>query len=131
MNEFKCLLAHSFNRIYMRKDLKSEKIRQNLDAVAAAKIFTYVTAMTYFSISNTHLNSAGMMLPPIEFAFKRFAEILLTGQYANTLLMRRFLIPNGDSNNYITSISHYNRKFRLFIQGKTEVTTAVERYCYV
>ena len=91
MNEFKCLLAQSFYRIYMRKDLKSEKIRQNLNAVAAVKIFTYVTAMTYFSISNTHLNSAGMMLPPIEFAFKGRAEILLTGQYANTLLMRRFL----------------------------------------
>ena len=37
----------------MRTLLKSEKIRQNLDAVAAAKYFTYVTAMTYFSIGNT------------------------------------------------------------------------------
>ena len=89
MNELKCLLAQSFNRIYMRKELKSERIRQNPDAVAAAKIFTYVTAMTYFSISNTHLNLAGMMLPLIEFAFKRFAEILLTEQYANTLLYKK------------------------------------------
>lgn len=32
---------------------KSEKIRQNLGAVAAAKNFTYVTAMTYFSIVGT------------------------------------------------------------------------------
>ncbi len=38
----------------MRTLLKSEKIRQNLDAVAAAKYFTYVTAMIYFSIGNTN-----------------------------------------------------------------------------
>ena len=57
----------SFHRICMRILPKSEKIRQNLDAVAAAKYFTYVTAMTYFSIGNTnpigtHLSLAGMML---------------------------------------------------------------------
>ena len=49
----------------MRTLLKSEKIRQNLDAVAAAEYLTYVTAMTYFSIGNiigTHLSLAGMML---------------------------------------------------------------------
>ena len=38
----------------MRTLLKSEKVRQNLDAVAAAEYFTYVTAMTYFSIGNTN-----------------------------------------------------------------------------
>ena len=38
----------------MRTLLKSEKIRQNLGAVAAAKYFTYVTAMTYFGIGNTN-----------------------------------------------------------------------------
>ena len=55
-----------FDWICMRILFKSKKIRQNLDAVAAAKYFTYVTAMTYFSISNTikmHLSLAGMMLP--------------------------------------------------------------------
>ena len=41
----------------MRTLLKSEKIRQNLDAVAAAEYFTYVTAMTYFSIGNTIWNA--------------------------------------------------------------------------
>ena len=63
---------------------KSKKIRQNLDAVAAAKYFTYVTAMTYFSIGNTHLSLAGMMLPQnIYFTLNKVAGILLTGQYAN------------------------------------------------
>ena len=71
----------------MRTLLKSEKIRQNLDAVAAAEYFTYVTAMTYFSIGNiigTHLSLAGMMLTA-EYIFHplRVAGILLTGQYAN------------------------------------------------
>lgn len=42
-----------FYRICMRTLMKSEKIRQNLGAVAAAEYFTYVTAMTYFSIVGT------------------------------------------------------------------------------
>ena len=37
----------------MRTLMKSEKIRQNLGTVAAAEYFTYVTAMTYFSIVGT------------------------------------------------------------------------------
>ena len=57
---------------------KSEKIRQNLDAVAAAEYFSYVTALTYFSIGNTiemHLSLAGMMLPQnIYFAHKGLRE---------------------------------------------------------
>ena len=66
MNELSNFKTQSFYRICMRILPKSEKIRQNLDAVAAAEYFTYVTAMTYFSICNiigTHLNLAGMMLP--------------------------------------------------------------------
>ena len=62
----KTLFQVSANNLLMTKFLKSEKIRQNLDAVAAAGYFTYVTAMTYFSIGNTigtHLSLAGMMLP--------------------------------------------------------------------
>ena len=46
----KTLFQVSANSLLMTKLPKSEKIRQNLDAVAAAKYFTYVTAMTYFSI---------------------------------------------------------------------------------
>ena len=66
MNEENDFKTQSFHRVCMRTLLKPEKIRQNLDAVAAAKYFSYVTAMTYFSIGNTikmHLSLAGMMLP--------------------------------------------------------------------
>ena len=104
----------------MRTLLKSEKIRQNLGAVAAAKYFTYVTAMTYFSIGNTigmHLSLAGMMLTA-EYTFHplRVAGILLTGQYA--------IILNGDRDNKHTSIYRYKGKYNQFISGNREVTPA-------
>ena len=69
----------------MRTLLKSEKIRQNLDAVAAAEYFTYVTAMTYFSIGNTNAPEFSRYDATAEYIFHpyRVAGILLTGQYAN------------------------------------------------
>ena len=71
----------------MRTLLKSEKIRQNLGAVAAAKYFTYVTAMTYFSIGNTIWHAPEFSRYDanrrIYFTLNKVAGILLTGQYAN------------------------------------------------
>ena len=80
----------------MRTLLKSEKIRQNLGAVAAAKYFTYVTAMTYFSIGNTigtHLSLAGMMLTA-----EYISPITGCGNITNRAICQQgiHLILNGD-----------------------------------
>ena len=77
---------------------KSEKIRQNLDAVAAAKYFSYVTAKTYFSIGNTNAPEFSRYDANrrIYFTLNKVAGILLTGQYAN----RKYsFILNGDRDN--------------------------------
>ena len=81
MNDLNDNFNAKFYRICMRILPKSEKIRQNLDAVAAAEYFTYVTAMTYFSISDMRLSLAGMMLTVGYFLSPiRNTGILLTGQ---------------------------------------------------